>query len=148
MPLSAAALEESLTTLMTTHAATPAAAGLAWANAFGAYAASVVPASATVSAAQTALSAALGAAFGTPSAPAAMDTAFAAAGVTIAGGMAPAFSAVAPLAPIGWAMLLAKPYPATAAAAAAKVSAAIHAWMLTGSATLVASPFTEVPEWS
>jgi len=148
MPLNKAALQTSLTNLMTTHGATTLACAGLWASAFGSYASGVVPSSTTVSAAQTTLQAALAAAFATPSALAAMDAAFTAAAATIAGGMAPTYTGVPPPAPIGWAVLLAAPYPATAAAAAAKVATAIDTWMRTGSATLVATPNTVVPAWS
>lgn len=147
MPLVSAALQADLEDLMANPGATAAACAALWAGAFGSYAASVVPASTTVPAAQTALQSALAAAFATPSAVAAMDSAFTAAAVTIAGGMAPAFAGVPPPSPIGWAALLAEPYSATHAEAATKVANAIHAWMLTGTATLVAPPNTPVP-WS
>jgi hypothetical protein len=132
---------------MDSKGATAAACAALWASAFGTYAGSVVPASTTVAAAEATLQSALAAAFASPSAAAAMDSAFQAAAVTIGTGMLPAFAAVPPPAPIGWATVLAEPYPADNAAAAAKLSTAIHAWMLTGTATLVAPPNTLVP-WS
>lgn len=61
--------------------------------------------------------------------------------------MAPTFTGVPPISPIGWASLLAQPYSGTPAEAAAKIAAAIHAWLTTGTATLVAPPNTLVP-WS
>jgi hypothetical protein len=146
MALDAAALQASFTSLMTNHGATSAACAALWASAFGSYASGVVPPSTTVPAAQAALQSALGAAFATPSALAAMDAAFTAAASTIAAGMAPSFTGVPPPSPIGWATVLNGP-AATAAAAAAKVTAAIDAWMKTGTATLVAPPNTLVP-WS
>jgi hypothetical protein len=147
MPLVAANLQSDLESLMTDHGATAADCAALWASAFGSYASDVVPESTGVSAAQAALETALAAAFASSSALAAMDTAFTAAATTIAAGMAPAFAGVPPPAPIGWAALLAEPYPETAADAAAKVANAIHAWMITGQATLVAPPNTVVP-WS
>lgn len=147
MPLVVATLQSAMQNLMTNHGATAAACAASWASAFGSYAASVVPASTTVSAAQATLQSALAAAFGSPSAAAAMDSAFQAAALTIGTGMAPTFTAVPPPSPIGWATVLAAPYEATAAGAATKVATAIHAWMLTGTATLVAPPNTLVP-WS
>lgn len=147
MPLVSADLEAALEDLMTNPGATAPACAALWAAAFGSYAAGVVPPSTTVAAAQATLQSALAAPFATPSAPAAMDLAFTAAAATIGTGMAPAFTAVPPPTPIGWLTLLALPYPTTAAAAAAEIAAAIHAWMLTGTATLVAPPNTLSP-WS
>lgn len=147
MPLVAAGLEADLEDLMTNHGASAAECAALWASAFGSYAGGVVPASTTVSAAQSALESALAAAFASPSALAAMDTAFTAAATTIATGMAPTFTGVPPPAPIGWAALLAEPYPETAAEAAANIAGAIDVWMKTGSAVLVAPPNTVVP-WS
>jgi hypothetical protein len=64
-----------------------------------------------------------------------METAFATFATALATGMAPAFVAVPPPAPIGFATLFAKPYPTTHAAAAQAVSDAIDVWMKTGTAT-------------
>lgn len=145
MPLVVATLQSALQDLMTNHGATAAACAASWASAFGSYAGSLVPASTTVAAAQATLQSALAAAFASPSAAAAMDAGFQAAAATIGAGMLPTFAAVPPPSPIGWASVLAEPYSATAAAAATKVSAAIDAWMKTGTATLVAPPNTPVP---
>jgi len=143
MALDAAALTTSLQNLMTTPGATAAAAAALWASAFGSYAGGVVPTSAAVPAAQATLQTALAAAFALPSATAAMDTAFTAAALTIAGGMtAGGFTGTAPANPIGWATLLGAPYSATNALAAAKIANGIHAWMLTGTSLLIAPPNT------
>lgn len=146
MALVSAALQASFLDLMNNKGATAAACAALWATAFGSYAASVVPPSVTVPAAQATLQSALASAFASPSAMAAMDAAFTAAAVTIGAGMAPAFIAVPPPAPIGWATVLAAPYAATNGAAATKIANAIHAWMLTGLATPV-PPGPPVP-WS
>jgi hypothetical protein len=64
-----------------------------------------------------------------------MDAAFQAFGAAVGLGMAPAFVAVPPPAPVGFASLFAKPYQTSAAAAAAHLTPAIDAWMRTGTAT-------------
>jgi hypothetical protein len=144
--LDAATLQVSLTALMTNHPATSTAAAAAWASAFCSYAASVVPATTSAPAAQAALTTALTAAFAAPSGLAAMASAFTAAAATLAAGIAvgvagpTGFAAVPPPVAIDWATLLALPYATTAGAAAAKVATAIHAWMLTGTASVVAPP--------
>jgi hypothetical protein len=143
MALVSAGLQSGLLNLMTTPGATPAAAAALWAAAFGSYAAGVVPTSTTVAAAQATLQIALAAAFALPSATAAMDTAFQAAALTIAGGMAAGgFTGTPPGSVVGWATLLVAPYSATNALAAAKIANRIHAWMLTGTTVLVAPPNT------
>jgi hypothetical protein len=147
MALSQSALEAAILNLMANKGVTAAACAALWAAAFGSYAGSVVPPSTTVATAQTALQSALTGAFSSPSGLAAMDAAFTAAATTIAGGMAPTFTGTPPPSPVGWAALLAQPYAATNAAAAAKIAARIHQWMITGTATLVAPPNTVTP-WS
>jgi hypothetical protein len=76
-----------------------------------------------------------------------VDAAFAAFAATVGLGMAPAFVAVPPAAPLGVAVLLTAPQP-THAAAAALFATTIDSWFRTGSATLVAPPFTVVPAWT
>lgn len=136
MTLDKATLESSLLDLMNTHGASAADCAALWASAFGGYAADVTPSSLAPApaSAQAALETALAAAFAKKSALADMDAAFTAAAAALGAGMAPAFTATPPPAPIGWATLLAAPYPETAAAAASKIATAIDTWMKTGSA--------------
>lgn len=119
----------------------------AWAAAVGDWAAAIVPASTTVSAAQSTLEAALLGAFGGPDAATvatAMDAAFLAFATTLAGGMAGAgFAGVPPPAPVGFAALFATP-AATRVDGVAKVATRLQAWMITGTATLIAPPNTPI----
>lgn len=112
-----------------------AACAAQWAAAVGDYASGVVPASTTVAAAQATLEAALAAAFAQPAAAPAIETAFAAFGVTVGGGMAPAFVAVPPAVPVGFVAQFAGPKPTTHAAAALAISTLIDTWARTGTAT-------------
>jgi hypothetical protein len=106
-----------------------------WADAIAAYFSPVVPPSANVAAAKGTLQTQLAAAFALPSAATAMDAAFTAFALTVGGGMAPTFVAVPPPLPVGWALLFAEPYPASADAAAEKISTVLDAWARTGTAT-------------
>jgi hypothetical protein len=144
MTLSAAALKSAIQGVG--NQATIAAAAAAWAGAVGAYAAGVVPASTTVAAAQAALQTALASAFAQrPSAAGAMETAFAAFALTISGGMAGAgFTATPPAGEVGFADLFDPPTD-DAEQAAEDLANAIHAWMTTGSAALIAPPNTVSP---
>lgn len=135
MPLVAANFSSALQSLSESPGATIADCAQLWANAFQAYAAPVAPPSVAVVAAGAVLNGQLAAAFALPNAAAAMDAACTAFALTIGAGMAPAFIAVPPPAPVGWAQLFAEPYPSTAAQAAQKISAAVDAWMRTGTAT-------------
>jgi hypothetical protein len=119
----------------------------AWAGAVTAWAAGVVPPSATVAAAGTALEGALVAAFKAQSLTA-VDAALLAFAVQVGGGMAPAFVAVPPAGPPGLAQLLAGARAETRQAGVEMVAAALDAWLRTGTATLAAPPNTLVPAWS
>lgn len=114
-------------------AATQTACANEWGLIMEAYAADIVPASTTVSSAAATLASALEAAFATPAAAAAVDAAFAAFATTVGTGMAPAFVATPPPAPLGIAVLLAAS-PPTHAAAAAAFATLIDTWMKTGTA--------------
>jgi hypothetical protein len=135
MPLSAPGLQSDLESLFASPPATVAECGQAWADAVGAYASGVVPASTTVSAAQATLAGALASAFGTEDAASPMDAAFQAFATTVGTGMAPAFVATPPPSPVGFATLFAPPFPETHAAAAQKYATAIDTWARTGTAT-------------
>jgi hypothetical protein len=124
---------------------TIASAAAAWASAVGAYAAGIVPSSATVAAAAAALQTALATAFAAPNAAPGMETAFGAFGVTLGGGMA-GFTPTPPAGPVGFALLFTSP-TGDASAAAQDVADAIHTWLTTGTATLIAPPNTVTP-WS
>lgn len=147
MTLNAGALQSDLESLMSSPGESSADCAALWAGAFGSYASGITPPSTTVTAAQSALESALASAFASGDAGAAMDSAFSAAAATIATGMAPTYTGVPPVAPIGWVAQFAEPYPDTHAAAAAKYAPVIDAWMKTGTATLNSPPNTVVP-WS
>lgn len=113
---------------------TAAACAQTWATLMGAYFTGVTPPSTAVSAAQATLQASLVSAFA--SAPGAglalMETAFLAFATTIGTGMAPAFIAVPPVLPVGFAGLA----PAeTAGEAASNLANLISTWAQTGTAT-------------
>lgn len=146
MPLNPTSLQSSLASLFSNPPPSGAGCAQAWANAVNGYAASVVPASTTVAAGAAALTSALAAAFSSPVAAPAFDAAFAAFAVTVAAGMLPTFTGVPPPAPLNIAAQLAVNQP-THAGAAAAFAALLDAWFRTGTAVLVAPPFTLVP-WS
>lgn len=151
MALSKATLKSALQSLFAGPGATRAECAGQWADAIEAYAAGVVPASTAVAAAAATLETALASAFaGTVAATTAssLETAFAAFATTVAGGMAAAgFTGVPPAGAVGFSGLFAPPFPATHADAAQDFADAIHAWMTSGTATLVSPPNTVVP-WS
>jgi hypothetical protein len=133
MPLNSAALAQALLDLGDPE--TSAAAGQAWANAMGEYAAEVVPPSTSAAAATSTLAGA---------APL-MEVAFLAFGATLGLGMAPAFLAVPPAAPVGFAAFLAVSRDSREAAMQ-ELAGLIDTWMRTGTANTV-PPTTPVP-WS
>lgn len=133
MPLDAAGLKSDIQAIAADPPATVLAAAQAWAQAVVFYGGSVVPASTTVSAAGAALQGALEDAFATDDAADAMEDAFAAFGLAVAGGMAPAFVGSAPPGQVGFSGLF-EIARSTALAAANAVGGAIDAWMKTGSA--------------
>lgn len=146
MPVDAVTLQSELEGLFTKPPPTADACAGLWAAALLDYAADVVPASTTVPAAAEALAGALTTAFASADAAPGVDAAFAAFAASVGAGMAPAFAATPPAAPLGIAELLVGSQP-THAAAAAAFAALIDEWFRTGSAQLVAPPFTVVP-WS
>lgn len=147
MPLATPILQSALEQLFAEPPLLVAECAEAWAQAMADYAAGVVPPSTTVSAAAASLATALAAAFATPVAAPGVDAAFTAFAATVSAGMLPAFAGTPPPAPLGIAALLAASQP-THAAAAAAFSAQIDLWMRSGSAVLVAPPFTAVPAWT
>lgn len=150
MTLDASKLANALQDLSDHPGADRTACAQKWAQAVGHYfqtvqLAAVVPASSTVSAAQGALSNALDTAFKVRSRQAlasSMEAAFSAFAATVATGMAPLYTAVPPVGQVGFDQLFTPPFARSHQAAAQKLSAAIHAWALTGSATLTAPPHT------
>ena len=146
MPLVLAALQSDLEALFAAPPATIAQCAQAWADATSSYASAIVPPSTTVAAAGATLSTALAAAFALPSAAAAMDAAFLAFATAVGLGMA-GYTPVPPPAPLGVAAQIAGPKPTTHAAAATAFATLIDTWMRTGTATLIAPPFTVLP-WS
>lgn len=138
MPLNAPGLQDDLESEFADPPATHPECAQAWADAVGSYASSVVPASTLVTAAKATLATALAAAFSgvdAASTAASMESAFTAFATTVGGGMAPAFVAIPPPAPVGFAALFAPPFPVTHAAAAAGYASAIDTWMRTATAT-------------
>lgn len=146
MPLNPASLQSDLESLFSAPPATAADCAQAWANAIQGYAASIIPPSTTVAAGIPALSSALASAFSSPSAAPGFDAAFASFAGTVAGGMAPTFTGVPPVAPLNIAGQLAILQSSHAAAAAAFASL-LDMWFRTGKGILVAPPNTVVP-WS
>lgn len=120
--------------------------GRAWADAVGAYAASVTPPSTTVSAAAVQLGMALAGAFAQESALAAMESAFSAFGVSVGAGMA-GYVPTPPPGAVGFAAAFAGPMPQTQGEAAQRMSGLIDTWMRTGTASLAVPPGTVIP-WS
>jgi hypothetical protein len=141
MPLNLPSLQSALEDLFSNPPPAAADCAQAWADAVEAYFSGVVPPSTTVSAAAGVMTGALQTAFEAPNAAPAVDGAFTAFATTVAGGMLPAFTGVPPAAPLAISTLLAAPQP-THAAAAAAFSALIDTWARTGTAALVAPPFT------
>ena len=135
MPLVRSTLETALRSLSESPGETIADCAKLWADALGDYFAAVVPPSTTAAAAKATLQTALAGAFAAPAAAPLMDTAMTAFAGALGAGMAPAFVAVPPPAPVGWALLFSPPYPNTAASAASKIASRIETWARTGTAT-------------
>jgi len=135
MPLNASGLKDDLEALASEPEPDIPGCAQQWAEAMGAYAASIVPASTAVAAATATLKTALESAFALPAAATSMETAFLAFATTVGGGMAPGFVATPPPAPIGFATQFAGPHPATHAEAAQAIADLVDAWMKTGTAT-------------
>lgn len=135
MPAELAGLEDALEQLAASPSSSAATAAQGFAAALQAYAAAVVPASSAVAGATPALASALTVAFGQLSSADAMEAALTAWSATVGLGMAPAFVAVPPPAPVGLAALFAGTNPATHAAAAARLGGAIDTWFRTGTGT-------------
>jgi hypothetical protein len=112
-----------------------AACAQQWADAMVDYVAAMVPPSTTASAAGASLQGALAEAFAAPGgAVPGMEQGFSAFALTLAGGMAPAFTGTPPASQVGFATLFGGLIP-THAAAGARVAGLIHAWFVTGTAT-------------
>lgn len=145
MPLNVASLSNELASNFAAPGADAGACAQQWAAAVQAYAAAVVPPSLTLAAAASALQSGLASAFGSPNAIPGMESALASFGASLAGGMAPTFTGVPPAGPVGFAALFGGAAPETHGAAGSAVASNIDTWMKTGSATLVAPPFTVSP---
>jgi len=127
--------------------ATVAGAAAAWASAVGSYAAGVVPVSTTAAAATATLQTALTTVFGWAQAAYGMEIVFATFATTLGVGMAGAgFTGAPPVGSVGFAALFATPV-ANAQDAAEAVANAIHTWMTSGTAALIAPPNT-VSNWA
>jgi hypothetical protein len=147
MALDVSTLANQLASNFAAPAADAAGCGQQWADAVEAYASAVVPPSLSVSAAAATLASSLASAFSAPSAIPGMESAFTAFGSAVASGMAPTFTGTPPGGPVGFASIFGSALPETHGEAASNIASAIHAWMLTGTATLVAPPNTVTP-WS
>ena len=151
MPLNLAALLDGLPGANEAdYPASRAECAQAWADAMKAYATGVVPPSATVAAAAPALEAALFSAFALTSRndlASALEAAFGTFALTVASGMAPTNTGVPPAGLVGFLGLFSQPYATTRHEGVVRVANAIDAWMRTGTATLVAPPYTVVT-WS
>lgn len=146
MPIAGPAMKSALQSGFAAGYTTFPAAAHGWAQAVQTGCSGIIPASTTVTAACTTLEGALTTAFAAPNAIPGMVTAFTAFAVTVALGMLPAFTGVPPAAPINFASVFGSTYDSHSNAAQA-ISNLIVAWLKTGTATLVAPPFTVVP-WS
>lgn len=117
---------------------TTAALASEWSAAITAWASAIVPPSAAVTAAGEAFEVSLLAAFNNPDQAARLPlvtTAFTTWAVTVGGGMAPAFVAVPPPAPVPWAAAFAGGNLPTRVAGVAAVASTLDAWARTGTAT-------------
>jgi hypothetical protein len=146
MSLDPDTMQTALETFFASPPPTAADCAAAWADALRALVVGIVPASTTVESACATLESQLAAAFDTANAVPGVDAAFTAFAAALGLGMAPAYTATPPAAPLGIASLLATSRE-THAAAAAAFGAHIDTWLRTGTATLVAPPNTVVP-WS
>lgn len=142
MPLAPPQLSSGLESVFSSPGPDAASCARSWADAVVAYAAGIVPPSTTVTPAGDTLAAALATAFASPNAIPGMTSAFMAFAVTVGLGMAPAYAAVPPPAPLTFAALFAGPHPETHADAASQIANLVDTWMRSGTATLVAPPFT------
>lgn len=151
MSLDPAGLKTDIEALASSPPATIALCATAWADAMGAYAADVVPASTTVASATATLDAALALAFDNTdeaTTAAAMETAFATFATSVGAGMAPAFVATPPPGLVGFAALMVPPFPSTHSEAAEDVRDIIDAWMKTGLAQAAGGPPPPPVNWS
>lgn len=135
MPLATSGLHDALADIFAHPPGSAADAAHAWARAVQAYFAGVTPPSTTVSAAAAALEPQLLAAFVSPAAPPLLEVALQAFALLVGTGMLPAFVAVPPPAPVGFALLAVPPFPPTQAIAVAAWTTKIDAWARTGTAT-------------
>lgn len=128
------------------YPATREACAAAWAAAVGAYAQTVAPPLLQpVAPAQAALEAALVSAFAQPfqSMVPALEAAFSTFAIALVPLMAPAWVAVPPPGPVGFAGLFSmQPMPETRQEGVERCATLIDAWMRTGTATLPAPPNT------
>lgn len=149
MPLVKDTLQTGLVELFEDPPDTAAGCAQAWANAVADYTTAIFPTSTTVSVASNTLFSALTVTFQTSLdaaiTAAQMELAFAAFATTVGTGMA-GYTATPPAGQVGFLTLFGTP-ESTVESAAIKFADAIDAWIRTGTATLIASPFTTV-NWS
>jgi len=146
MPLIKADLKASLKALADNPPTSHASAAEGWGDAIVNYSLAVVPPSTTVAGGLAALVGAFATAFDSDDGAPGMEAAMAAFGLTVAGGMLPLNTGVAPPGSVGFAALFSGTTDDTDQAAD-DMASAIDTWMKTGTATLVAPPNTLV-NWS
>lgn len=146
MTLDTTALRDALEDLASSPGETRADCAQALADAVAGYFSGVVPATASVEAAKGVLKTSLEAAFAVrPNAVTQLEAAFSVFGAAVALGMA-GWAGVPPAGPVGFAVMVSEG-PKTHAAAAQDLADRLHAWAITGSATLIALPNT-VTNWT
>lgn len=150
MPLNKAALQSDLLDLFESPPDSAEGCAAAWGDAVESHATDVFPESSTVTAAANVLAATLANLFVTEtpvsnaaSFAAKMETAFLTYATAVGAGMSPAYTATPPAGSVGFYSLFLTAR-GTAEEAASDFADAIHAWMLTGTATQTTSPFSTV----
>ena len=134
MALDFATLRSGLRDLMESPADSAAGCAQLWADAVADWAADVTPPSVGAEGGRAALVSGLATAFDSPDAAPGMESAFAAFAATVGGGMAPAFTAVPPPMPVGFAAKFSGPRPQTHSDAAEEFATLIDSWFRTGTA--------------
>ena len=146
MTLDISALNSGLTTLFTAPPDSFLGCANQWAEAVYNYSFLVIPTSTTAAAAKEALAASLNSAFSTSVSAAVtatnMEAAFSAYATTLAIGMLPAYTGIPPAGSIGFVDIFEGEPPVDVTTAVTTFSSAISSWFLTGTATLVAPPYT------
>ncbi len=146
MALSKSKLKQAFKDIADNPPSTHAEAADLWAQALVDYASDVVPPSVGVSALKGALVGVFTGAFSSVAAAPLMEPAMTTFGAGVGAGMAPAFVAVPPAGPVGFALLWVSTTDNTDQAAD-DLASAIDTWMKTGKATAIAPGSTPI-NWS